>query len=120
MIVSEQHGKLLALVKLLCNIDLYNLHVTDYKNIKKEYCLHSDGEYIVTVSVLKNDSVSFYVTPNVKTVNGDTRNLGLLVKKIFCSSQEYKSIELIVSTDPLYKLYDSENTEFESKDLEKV
>ena len=87
----------------------------DYKNIKKEYCLHSDGEYIVTVSVLKNDSVSFYVTPNVKTTNGDTRNLGLLVKKIFCSSHESRTIELMSSTDPLYEVYNSETVEFPGK-----
>jgi len=90
----------------------------DAKCIKQEYSLQNGSEYILTTSVLKNDKVSFFVTPNVKTVNGDTRNLGLLVKKIFCSSQEYKSVELIVSTDPLYKLYDSENTEFESKEVD--
>ena len=85
------------------------------KCIKKEYSMRNDTEYIITVSVLKNDSVSFYVTPNVKTINGDIRNLGLLVKKIFCSSHESRTIELMSSTDPLYEVYNSETEEISSK-----
>ncbi len=85
------------------------------KSIKYEYTLQNGSEYILTVSMLKNDIISFFVTPNVKTSNGDPRNLGLLVKKIFSSSQECSTIELITSTDILYKLYDSENSDFYNK-----
>ena len=55
----------------------------DSKSIKQEYSLQRDCEYILIVSVLKGDKVSFYTTPSVKTNNGDPRNLGLYVKKIF-------------------------------------
>jgi hypothetical protein len=58
----------------------------EVKNLKKEYSLQNNSEYILTISVLKNDKVSFFVTPSVKTDNGDFRNLALLVKKIFLSS----------------------------------
>ncbi len=85
------------------------------KNIKHEYSLYNGNEYILTISVLTNDNISFFVTPNVKTLNGDQRNLGLLIKKIFCSSQECKTIELINSNDSSYKLYDCENYDFLNK-----
>jgi predicted GH43/DUF377 family glycosyl hydrolase len=88
----------------------------EYKNIKHEYNLQNGSEYILIISVIKDDKVTFFVTPNVKTTNGDPRNLGLLVKKVYYDSQEYKTSELIISTNPNYKMYDS-NTEYLSKDF---
>jgi predicted GH43/DUF377 family glycosyl hydrolase len=80
----------------------------EFKNLKKEYSLQNDSEYILTISVLKNDKVSFFVTPSVKTNNGDFRNLALLVKKIFYNLEDYKTTELKISTDPLYEFYNRE------------
>jgi predicted GH43/DUF377 family glycosyl hydrolase len=90
----------------------------DSKSIKQEYSLQRDCEYILIVSVLKGDKVSFYTTPSVKTNNGDSRNLGLYVKKIFSSAQDYKTIELICFNDLNYDLYDLENLEFPNNEIQ--
>lgn len=90
----------------------------DSKSVKHEYSLQNGSEYILTISVLENDVVSFYVTPNVKTINNDVRSLGLLVKKIFHSFNDYKTTELIASTNNLYELYDSEKNEFINKSFD--
>lgn len=112
------------LIKFISVLDDKKLIVfveNETKNLKYEYNLKNGLEYILAISIIKNDKVTFFVTPNIKTTNGDVRNLTLLVKKIYTNSEEYKTTELIVSTDPIYKLYEYNNiNSISDEDIKKV
>lgn len=74
------------------------------KNLKYELSIKSGTEYILFIPVSNKDSISFFVTPNIPTTNGDTRTLGLYVKQIYVSSTQNDKLLLM----------DTLNTDFNS------
>lgn len=74
------------------------------KNLKHELSIKSSTEYILFVPVSNKDSISFFVTPNIPTTNGDTRTLGLYVKQIYVSPTQNDKLLLM----------DTLNTDFSS------
>ena len=83
------------------------------KNIKHEFILEKDNEYIITLSVQDIDRISFHISPNMKINNEkEIRTLGLYVKKIYTNDIDINSIELLNSNDVNYTHYlvDKNNT----------
>jgi predicted GH43/DUF377 family glycosyl hydrolase len=83
------------------------------KNIKHEFILEKDNEYIITLSVQDIDRISFHISPNMKINNEkEIRTLGLYVKKIYTNDIDINSIELLNSNDVNYTHYlvDKDNT----------
>lgn len=80
------------------------------KNFKFEFQIRSGVEYILFIPLTKNETVSFYITPNVSTTNGDTRILGLYLKKIYTSPIKNDKLTLLNMADGEFVKY--LNTDF--------
>ena len=82
------------------------------KNLKYELVIKSGVEYVVYVPINQKDHVSFFVTPNILTSNGDTRTLGLYVKQIFVSTNQTDVLTLIDTLSPEFDSYTQSNSVF--------
>ena len=65
------------------------------KNLKYDLSIKTGVEYILYVPITTKDTLSFFVTPNIATSNGDTRTLGLYVKQIYVSPNQNDQITLM-------------------------
>lgn len=65
------------------------------KNTKFDFDLKSGNEYLLYIPISTNDNLSFFVEPTIPYQNGDSRKLGIYVRKIYTSTNEYDSIQLL-------------------------
>lgn len=89
----------------------------EIKNIKYERILKSGEEYILAINTEDINQLTFYITPNLKTNEEETRTLGLYIKKIYTTSYDVEKLDLISINDEKYKKYINSNKDY-SVDLE--
>lgn len=86
------------------------------KNIKHEFILEKDNEYIIILTVQDVDCISFHISPNMKINNEkEIRTLGLYVKKIYTNDMDVNGIELLNSNNVNYKHYLVDQNNIETK-----
>jgi predicted GH43/DUF377 family glycosyl hydrolase len=86
------------------------------KNIKHEFILEKNNEYVIILTVLDVDCISFHISPNMKINNEkEVRTLGLYVKKIYTNDMDVNGIELLNSNDVNYKHYFVDQNNIETK-----
>ena len=86
------------------------------KNIKHEFILEKDNEYIIILTIQDVDCISFHISPNMKINNEkEVRTLGLYVKKIYTNDIDVNSIELLNSNNISYTQYLVDKNNIETK-----
>lgn len=86
------------------------------KNIKHEFILEKDNEYVIILTVQDVDCISFHISPNMKINNEkEIRTLGLYVKKIYTNDMDVNGIELLNSNNVNYKHYLVDQNNIETK-----
>jgi predicted GH43/DUF377 family glycosyl hydrolase len=86
------------------------------KNIKHEFILEKDNEYVIVLTVQDVDCISFHISPNMKINNEkEIRTLGLYVKKIYTNDMDVNGIELLNSNNVNYKHYLVDQNNIETK-----
>ena len=86
------------------------------KNIKHEFILEKDNEYIIILTIQDVDCISFHISPNMKINNEkEIRTLGLYVKKIYTNDIDVNSIELLNSNNVNYTPYLVDKNNIETK-----
>lgn len=86
------------------------------KNIKHEFILEKNNEYVIILTVLDVDCISFHISPNMKINNEkEVRTLGLYVKKIYTNDMDVNGIELLNSNNVNYKHYFVDQNNIETK-----
>jgi predicted GH43/DUF377 family glycosyl hydrolase len=86
------------------------------KNIKREFILEKDNEYVIILTVQDVDCISFHISPNMKINNEkEIRTLGLYVKKIYTNDMDVNGIELLNSNNVNYKHYLVDQNNIETK-----
>ena len=86
------------------------------KNIKHEFILEKDNEYIIILTIQDVDCISFHISPNMKINNEkEIRTLGLYVKKIYTNDIDVNSIELLNSNNISYTQYLVDKNNIETK-----
>ena len=86
------------------------------KNIKHEFILEKDNEYIIILTIQDVDCIYFHISPNMKINNEkEIRTLGLYVKKIYTNDIDVNSIELLNSNNISYTQYLVDKNNIETK-----
>jgi predicted GH43/DUF377 family glycosyl hydrolase len=80
------------------------------KNLKHELVIKSGVEYVLYIPIANKDFVSFFVTPNIPTSNGDTRTLGLYIKQIYVGSNQNEVLKLVDTLNEEFESYTKSNT----------
>lgn len=71
------------------------------KHSKFEFDLKQGNEYVLFIPIVKKDHVSFFIEPTIPYQSGDTRKLGIYVRKIYTTTNEYESVQLLNAEDNL-------------------
>jgi len=79
--------------------DLTFLITNSIKDVKHDFKLHKDSEYILYIPLIEKDNILFFIDTYIPYQNGDSRKLGLYVRKIYVSNEHYDSINLIKLSD---------------------